>query len=141
MRDPFARRLLSEARSTRPDPSAALQHRIRAGIEAEPAPADGPQPNAWLAVQACAVVALAVVAIILIREPSAPTPEAGTEPPPAMASAPTGESSPPLEELVADLRTELRGMAAALIGLPDWNAAIDVDASLASLTPSPPERP
>lgn len=106
-----------------------------------PAAADGPRPGGWLAIQACAVVALAVVAIVFIREPSAPGPEAGTEPSPTVASAPVVDASPPFEELVADLRTELRRMAAALIGLPDWKAAVDVDASLASLTQPEPERP
>ena len=57
-----------------------------------------------------------------------------------MASVPAAVA-PPLEELVADLRTELQDMAAALIGLPEWNEAIDLDASLAFMAEPSAERP
>jgi hypothetical protein len=49
--------------------------------------------------------------------------------------------APPIEEIVADLRTELQDMAAALIGLPEWNEAIDLDASLAFMAEPSAERP
>jgi hypothetical protein len=104
----------------------------------------GLRPAGWVAIQACAAVVLAIVTFAVIREPlpSSRDPDAASARIAASVSPPAPENPPPFEELVAELRTEVRDMAAALLGMPEWPAGIDVDAALASLAPpTPGERP
>lgn len=143
MRGHLARRLHREAHACRPDPSPALQERIRAAIVAEPSTLAAAQrrrlqPGGWLAIQACAVVALAVITFAVVREPAtAPVPGTGAA---FIVTADTAPP-PPFEDLLAALGNEVRGMAAALIGMPDWNGNIDVESTLALLAPPPDEEP
>lgn len=142
----LARRLNREAHANRPAPSVALQRRVRVAIATEPAqPAAAPrrrlQPGGWIAIQACAVVALAVVTFAVTREPMAPHPGEAALSATGPVATTIPETSPPLEDLLADLRTELRGMAAALVGMPEWTDGVDVDAALALLAPPPTRRP
>lgn len=136
----LARRLHREAHADRPAPSAALQARILAGVAAEPtglqaAPAGGLQPGGWMAIQACGVVALAVLAFALLRDPGTVPPETGATPDGALVVATPTPTVVPFDDLLADLQTEVRGMAAALVGMPDWSDGIDVDGALALLAP------
>ena len=145
MHDHLAQRLHREAHASRPAPSPALLHHVRDALAAEPAgQADAPRPrlpwSGWPLLPACAVVVLAIVTIVVTRSPSAPTAGRDTAPDAGVASVPAAVA-PPIEELVADLRTELQDMAAALIGLPEWNEAIDLDASLAFMAEPSAERP
>lgn len=156
MPDHLAHRLQREAFADRPDRSAVLHDRILAGISAEqagPAGRDtfgGLRPAGWIAIQACAAVVLAIVTFAVIREPlpspRGPLPAPGepvAEPPRIAAAVSTraAENPPPFEELIVELRTDVQGMAAALIGMPDWPAGLDIDAALASLAPAPGESP
>ncbi|MFN9370247.1 MAG: hypothetical protein ACK6CT_16025 [Planctomycetia bacterium] len=153
MHGPLARRLRREAHAHRPDSAWALQQRTRAAVAAEPSRvATGARgrvrPNGWIAIQSCVVVALAVVTIALSREPvpSPPDQAAARSAVPLATAAPATEPTLSFEEMVADLvadtGTEVRTMAAALIGMPDWNDLSDVDSTLALLAPPPQaERP
>lgn len=137
MHDHLARRLRHEALASRPGPSPTLLHRVEAAIAAEPAGrADTPRPwlpaGGWMAIQAWTVVAVAIVTIVVIRTPSVPTAGRDAEPGPRMTTLPAADT-PPIEELVTDLRAELQDMAAALVGLPAWDAVVDLDASLAAI--------
>lgn len=145
MHDQLARRLRHEALASRPAPSPTLLHQVRAAIAAEPAGQEGAtRPRlpvgGWMAIQAAAVVAVTIVTIVVMRAPSVPSASRDTEAGLRMTSVPAADA-PPIEQLVTDLRTELEGMAAALIGLPEWNEVVDLEASLAVIADPAADRP